>query len=77
MEERRGEEEGAAQGEDEVGPAGGGRGRTGRDGCGYRCQGGARGAATGHRRRRQGGGKGRRRGAETEGGGALPPGKVR
>jgi hypothetical protein len=75
MEERRGEEEGAAQGEDEVGPAGGGRGRTGRDGCGYRCQGGARGAATG--RRRQGGGKGRRRGAETEGGGALPPGKVR
>jgi hypothetical protein len=75
MEERRGEEEGAAQGEDEVGPAGGGRGRTGRDGCGYRCQGGARGAATGHRR--QGGGKGRRRGAETEGGGAPPPGKVR
>jgi hypothetical protein len=81
MEERRGEE-GAAQGEDEVGPARGGRGRTGREGRGHRCRGGVRAgvgrgsasAAVGHRR---GGGKGRRRGGETEAGGAPPPGKVR
>jgi hypothetical protein len=42
MEKRRGEEEGAAQGEDEVGPARGVRGRTGREGRGHRCRGGAR-----------------------------------
>jgi hypothetical protein len=78
--------EGAAQGEDEVGLAGGGRGRTGREGRGHRYRGGVRAgvgrgsasAAVGHRRhRRRGGGKGRRRGGETEGGGAPPPGKVR
>jgi hypothetical protein len=65
MEERGGEEEGVAQGGDEVGPAGGGRGRTGRVGRGHRCREGARGrrsavAAVGYRRRR-GGGMGCRR----------------
>jgi hypothetical protein len=76
MKERRGEEEGAAQGEDEVGPAGGGRDRTGREGRGHRCRGGAHAGVgcesaigtAGHRRRRRGGGgkgaprEGKRRG---------------
>jgi hypothetical protein len=43
MEERGREEERAAQGEDEVGPAGGRRGRMGREGCGHPRRGGARG----------------------------------
>jgi hypothetical protein len=77
MEERGEEEEGAAQGEDKVGPAGRGRGRTGRVGRGHRHRGGARGsaaAAAGHRRHRWGGeteGEGRRRRGrlgESEGG---------
>jgi hypothetical protein len=80
MEERGGE--GGCAGEDEIGPAGGGRGRTGR---GHSRRGGVRAgmgrgsasAAVGHRRHRRGGEKGRRRGGETEGGGAPPPGKVR
>ena len=76
MEERGGEEEGAAQG----------RTRLGRPGVGAAAR-GARGAATaageGHARawgaghRRRGRGKGRRRGGEMEGGGAPPQGKVR
>jgi hypothetical protein len=89
--EERGEEGGCA-GEDETGPAGGGRGRTGRAGRGHNRRGGTRGrgstgtrarehgnagATAGHRRRRRGGRKGRRRGGETEGGGVPPPGKVR
>jgi hypothetical protein len=66
MEETGGEVEGAAQGEDEVGPAEGGRGRTGREGRGHRCRGGVRAgvgrgsasAAVGHHRYRRGGEKG-------------------
>jgi hypothetical protein len=76
---------GGCAGKDDVGPAGGGRGRTGREGRGHRCQEGVRAcvgresasAAVGHRRHRRGGGKGRRRGGETEGGGAPPLGTVR
>jgi hypothetical protein len=63
MEERGGEEEGAAKPEDEVGPAGGGRGRTGRASAG--CW--SAGAAAEETRR----GEGRRcrgRWGETEGG---------
>jgi hypothetical protein len=80
MEKRGGE--GGCAGEDDTGPAGGGRGRTGRAGRGHSRRGGVRAgvgrvsasAAVGHR---QGGEKGRRRGGETEREGAPPPGKVR
>jgi hypothetical protein len=83
MEERGGE--GGCAGEDETGPAGGGRSRTGRAGRGHSRRGGVRAgvgrvsasAAVGHRRHRRGGGKGRRRRGETEGRGAPPSGKVR
>jgi hypothetical protein len=84
MEERGGEEERAAQGEDEVGPAGGGRGRTGREGCGHRHQGGARGReSTGTRApppataSAAGEEKGAPPGRGNGGGGAPLPGKVR
>jgi hypothetical protein len=78
MEERGGE--GGCAGEDETGPAGGGRA-----GRGHSRRGGVRAgvgrvsasAAVGHRRHRRGGEKGCRRGGETEREGAPPPGKVR
>jgi hypothetical protein len=76
MEERRGEEEGATQGEDEVGPSGGGCGCTGRD---HRCRGGARERDWHHRPPPPPPGRGKRgaTGGKTEGGGAPPPRNVR
>jgi hypothetical protein len=82
--EERGVEGGCA-GEDETGPAGGGRGRTGRAGRGHSRRGGVRAgvgrvstsAAVGHRRHRRGGEKGAPPGRENGGRGAPPPGKVR
>jgi hypothetical protein len=81
MEERGGEEEGAAQGRS--GRAGRGRARPhGARGARPSLPGrGARGrwstgAVAGHRRHRRGEGKGRRRRGETEGGEVPPPGKV-
>jgi hypothetical protein len=77
MEERVGEEEGAAQGRSGLGRLGvGAAARGARDAATVAGEGCARawGAGSGHRR---GGGKGRRQGGETEGGGAPPPGKVR
>jgi hypothetical protein len=83
MEERGGEEEGAAQGRS--GRAGRGRARPhgargarpSLPGRGARAGRWSTGAVTGHRRHRRGGGKRRRRGGETEGEGVPSPGKVR
>ena len=71
MEERRGEEEGAAQGEDKVGPAGGVRGRTGREGRGHRYREGRAGrgsavAAAGEWERGAAAGEGERRVREAQ-----------
>jgi hypothetical protein len=86
MEERGGEEEaGGCAGEDETGPAEGGRGRTGRAGHGHSRRGGVRGRGStgtrvppserGARAREHGNAGGRRRGGETEGEGCRRRGR--